>query len=163
METPYNTEQTAEEEIISRASIAKHPIHPALIPFPIAFLVGMVLSDFVFITNNDPFWAQVSIWLNGAGVVSGIIAGIAGSIDFGSDSRIRRLTAAKIHLIGNIVALALALVNVGVRLPNPSEGVRPLGIVLSVVVALLLTITGWFGGEMVFKHKVGVSSQEPTQ
>jgi uncharacterized membrane protein len=161
METSYETPpKTEEEEIFTRAAIAKHPIHPALIPFPIAFLVGMVLTDFVFITNNDPFWAQVSIWLNGAGVVSGLIAGLAGAIDFGSNSRIRRLGAAKIHLVGNIMALALALINVGVRLPNPSEGVRPLGIVLSIVVALLLTLTGWFGGEMVFKHKVGVRNED---
>ena len=157
METSYEAlPQTEEEEIFSRASIAKHPIHPMLIPFPIAFLVGMVLTDLIFITNNDPFWAQVSIWLNGAGVVSGLIAGVVGAIDFGSNSRIRRLGAAKIHLVGNVMALALALINVGVRLSNPAEGVRPTGIVLSIVVVLLLVLTGWFGGEMVFKHKVGV-------
>ena len=32
----------------SRATIGGHPIHPMLIPFPIAFLVGAFLADVVF-------------------------------------------------------------------------------------------------------------------
>lgn len=32
----------------------------------------------------------------------------------------------------------------------------PLGIVLSAVVAGILTITGWFGGELSYRHRIGV-------
>jgi len=32
----------------STASIAGHPLHPMLVPFPIAFLVGALASDLVF-------------------------------------------------------------------------------------------------------------------
>jgi uncharacterized membrane protein len=32
----------------STASIKGHPIHPMLVPFPIAFLVGTLATDLVF-------------------------------------------------------------------------------------------------------------------
>ena len=32
----------------STAQIAGHPIHPMLVPFPIAFLIGALLSDVAF-------------------------------------------------------------------------------------------------------------------
>jgi uncharacterized membrane protein len=44
------------EDTQSRASIGGHPIHPMLVPFPIAFLIGGFASDLVFWSSGDPFW-----------------------------------------------------------------------------------------------------------
>ncbi len=39
----------ASEPIISRMSVAGHPIHPMLIHFPVAFLLGLVGADLAYI------------------------------------------------------------------------------------------------------------------
>ena len=62
----------------STASIAGHPIHLMLVPFPIAFLVATLATDLVFWGTGDVFWARVSVWLVGAGVVMGGLAAIFG-------------------------------------------------------------------------------------
>jgi uncharacterized membrane protein len=38
------------------AKIAGHPLHPMLVPFPIAFFVATVGADFMYLHSGDPFW-----------------------------------------------------------------------------------------------------------
>ena len=40
------------------AKVAGHPIHPMLIYFPIAFLVGTLLADIAYAVDGDPGFAQ---------------------------------------------------------------------------------------------------------
>jgi uncharacterized membrane protein len=54
----------------STASIAGHPLHPMLAPFPIAFFVATAACDLVFSRTEAPFWASASFWLLGAGLSS---------------------------------------------------------------------------------------------
>ena len=44
----------------SKAAIAGHPIHPALVPFPVALLTLVPVADIVYVTTNVEFWAWVS-------------------------------------------------------------------------------------------------------
>ena len=53
----------------STAQIADHPIHPMLIPFPIAFFVGTFVCDLVYWQTNSAAWAQATPWLLGAGLI----------------------------------------------------------------------------------------------
>ncbi|MBX6368656.1 MAG: hypothetical protein IRZ04_11785, partial [Rhodospirillales bacterium] len=62
----------------SRAAIAGHPIHPMLVPFPIAFLVGALVVDLAFASTGDPFWARAGFWLLLAGIVTGAAAAVFG-------------------------------------------------------------------------------------
>src|SRR5690606_39681502 len=50
------------EGVRSKASIMGHPIHPMIIPFPIAFLVGLFVTDIVYLATEDRFWAHLSFW-----------------------------------------------------------------------------------------------------
>jgi uncharacterized membrane protein len=140
----------------SRAAIAGHPIHPLLVTFPIAFLVGVLGTDIGYWLTRDPFWAKTSIVLLGAGLVTGVIAAITGMVDFISISRVREHNAGWIHLIGNLIALALSGVSLALRWSRPSTAVLPTGIILSVIVATVLGVTGWFGAELIYRHKVAV-------
>ena len=65
----------------STVSIAGHPIHPMLIPFPIAFFVTTFISDLAFQQTGNPFWAMASLWLLGAGLVMAGLAAVVGLID----------------------------------------------------------------------------------
>lgn len=140
----------------SRAAIAGHPIHPMLVPFPIAFLVGALVTDLAFWGTYDTFWARASLWLTGAGLVMGALAAVFGAIDFFSIQRARNLTSGWAHALGNATAMVLALISLLIRLPDPADGVLPWGLVLSILIALILGVTGWLGGEMSYRHRIGV-------
>lgn len=141
----------------STAKIGEHPLHPMLIPFPIAFLVGAFVSDLAFVGTADAFWAKASMWLIGAAIVMALVAALAGFIDFFGEPRIRRLTDAWYHMIGNLTAVVLALVNFALRYSQGAEAaIKPWGVVLSLVVVGILLFTGWKGWEMVYRHHVAV-------
>jgi uncharacterized membrane protein len=142
----------------STAQVAGHPIHPMLIPFPVAFLVATLVSDLILRTGN-PGWATASLWLLGAALVMAALAAVAGLIDFLGDERIRDLSAAWHHMIGNVIAVVLALINWYRRYAATEPGIPSGGVVLSLLVVLILLYTGWRGWEMVYKHRVAVSDQ----
>ena len=143
----------------STAKILGHPIHPMLVPFPIAFLVGTLLSDLAFWQGRDAFWATASVYLLGAALVFAALAALAGFVDFLGDRRVRSLGAARRHMVGNLTAVILSAINLVLRLGNHVEAVLPAGLSLSAVVALILLYTGWQGGELVFRHGVGVADE----
>ena len=147
----------------STASIGGHPIHPMLIPFPIASLVGALLTDIAYLRSGADMWASASAWLIGAGIVSALLAAVFGFIDFVGDGRIRTLKVAWYHLIGNLLVVLLSVANFVVHLREGDEAVAGAGIMLSAIVVLLLLLTGWMGGHMVYRHGVAVSpiDQEP--
>jgi uncharacterized membrane protein len=137
----------------STAQIAGHPIHPMLIPFPIAFLVATFVCDLIFWRTGNPGWATASLWL----LVMAALAAVLGLIDFLGEDRIRDLSAAWHHMIGNVIAVVLALINWYVRYNGGDAAVLPWGLVLSLIVVLILLYTGWRGWEMVYEHHVGVA------
>ena len=142
--------------ITSSVQIAGHPIHPAIVLFPIAFLVGAAGTDIGYWLTRDPFWARASVWLIGVGFAAGILAAITGFLDFFKVKRVRDRSAGWLHMGGNVAVMVLSLINLVLRQGNPAEPIVYTGLAISVVVATLLGITGWFGGELSFRHKIGV-------
>lgn len=140
----------------STASIAGHPIHAMLVPFPIACFIGAWLTDIAYANSYDLMWANFSIWLLTAGLVMAAFAAIAGAIDYFSSPRIRAIGAAKVHVIGNIVALVLTVINAFVHSRDGYTAVVPTGITLSTIVVIILAVTAWMGGALVYRHGVGV-------
>ena len=140
----------------STAQIAGHPIHPMLVPFPIAFLAGTLVSDIVYLASGDVFWATASFWLLVGALVMAALAAAMGFIDFFGDARIREGGTARAHMIGNLVVVVLSLVNLWMRLGNPTSP-YPFGMWLSLLVVAILLFNGWMGWELVYKHRVGIS------
>ena len=64
------------------AKIGDHPIHPMLIPFPIAFLVATLVCDLIFWRTGNGAWSTASLWLLGAALVMAALAAVAGLTDF---------------------------------------------------------------------------------
>jgi uncharacterized membrane protein len=149
--------------IPSKVAIAGHPFHPLLVTFPIAFLTAVLATDLAYWLTRDMFWARASIWLIGAGILTGIIAAITGMIDFLKITRVRQHSAGWIHMVGNIVALGLSLVNFGLRWGDTTGAILPVGLILSLIVATALGVTGWYGAELVYRHKVAVIGYGPNE
>jgi len=140
---------------VSTAKLGTHPLHPMLIPFPVAFLVGALVTDLAFVGTGDGFWARVSMWLIGAGVVMALLA--AGFTDFFGEPRIRALNDAWYHMSGNLIAVIIAFINFLLRYGQSAEAaIKPWGLILSLVVVGILLFTGWKGWEMVYSHHVAV-------
>ena len=91
----------------------------------------------------------------GIGLVMAALAAVAGLTDFMGDERIRSSSTALQHMLANVTAVVLELVNFFLRLNN-NDSIAKVGIYLSVVVVLILVYSGWKGGELVFRHGVGV-------
>ena len=143
------------DNLRSTAKIAGHPIHPMLVPFPIVCFVGTLVTDIAYWRTAQMMWADFSAWLLTVGMIMGVLAAIAGLIDFLGNRLIRTQRPAWPHMIGNIVVLLLALLNALVHTRDAWTSVVPTGLILSAVVVLILPVTGWLGWSMVYRHGVG--------
>ncbi len=139
----------------STARIGGHPIHPMLIPFPIVCFIGTLVADIVFLSNRDPSWAIASRYLLGIGIIMAALAAVAGLTDFVGDARIRHASDALKHMLANVTAVVLEIINFFVRL-HSDAAIGRIGIYLSVIVALILLYSGWKGGDLVYRHGIGV-------
>ena len=54
---------------------------------------------------------------------------------------------------------SLAIFKGNEAMMDAADAIMPTGLVLSAAVALILSFTGWLGGELVFRHRVGVADQ----
>ncbi|UWU82134.1 DUF2231 domain-containing protein [Bradyrhizobium yuanmingense] len=141
----------------STAQIAGHPIHPMLVPIPITCFVGALLTDIAYVASAEIMWANFSAWLLLAGIVFGVLAAIAGLIDFLGNRLVRAQAPAWPHLIGNAVVLILSIVNLMIHMRDGWTSVWPSGLALSALTVLILPITGWLGWALVYRHGVGVA------
>ena len=137
----------------STARIAKHPIYPMVVPFPIACFVGAFLTDLTYWQTAEMMWADFSAWLITAGVILGYVAALAGVIDCLGNRFGRALAPAWPYVIGNVVALILATFNMLVHTHDAWTSVVPWGLTLSALVALILLFTGWMGSSMVYRNE----------
>src|SRR5262245_15578966 len=141
----------------SRASIYRHPIHPMIIVFPIGLWVFSFVCDLVALKRpeNSVFWNDMAFYTMAGGVVGAIAAAIPGFIDYLGlhEPRVKRI--ATTHLVLNLVVIILYVFNLGFRLNQPVEP-RISAVLISAIAIVLLAISGWLGGSMVYVHGVAV-------
>lgn len=138
----------------STAQIGGHPIHPMLIPFPIVCFIGVLVTDVVFLNNHVHGWATASRYLLVVGLGFAALAAVAGLTDFLGDKRVQSSDAVK-HMLANVTAVVLELLNLVLRLHTDAPIPRA-GVIISAVVVLILIYSGWKGGDLVFRHGIGV-------
>jgi uncharacterized membrane protein len=144
----------------STASIAGHPIHPMIIPFPVAFFVATFACDLAYWQTGNEAWFTAAIWLLGAGIVMAALAAIAGLTDVLGEPRIRALNDIWWHAGGNVLVVLIELYNFYIRYSEGATAILPTGLILSLVVVVVLLFTGWKGWEMVYRHRVGVADTD---
>jgi uncharacterized membrane protein len=137
----------------STAQIAGHPIHPMLIPFPIVCFILTFLCDIAYVQGHTGA-ARASNWLLIIGLVMAALAALAGLTDFFGDKRVQSSDAIK-HMLANVTAVVLEVVNLFLRFKNPDAIASP-GVYISGIVVLILVYSGWKGGDLVYRHGIGV-------
>lgn len=139
----------------SRAQIKGHPVHPALIPFPLAFLTGTLFFDVIGVSAGKPSLCATAAHLQVAGLVAGLAAAVPGAIDYlysvppGSSGK-RRATR---HALGNISALLLFGFAWWTR-DAIEPGILTLG--LEALGAAALAYSGYLGGTLVTRNMISV-------
>lgn len=137
----------------STAAVDGHPLHPAVVPLPIGMLTAAAVSDVAHLVTGEPFFTRASRWLIGGGILSGVAAAGLGAVDF-STIRAARGPIGLAHAGGNAAILAMSSVSLLLRLRS---GHTPgTAATLSLAAAALLAITGWLGGELTFRQRIGV-------
>jgi uncharacterized membrane protein len=140
------------------ANIAKHPIHPMLVPIPIGLWLFSLVCDLVYVSGwGGDVWRTVAFYNMVAGVVGALMAAIPGLIDLLSLPAGPKKTAL-IHMTINLTVVALYVVNIVLRVGNPDRITGPVW--LSVIAVALLTASGWLGGKLVYEHGVAVDTGE---
>ncbi|HEX6004448.1 MAG TPA: DUF2231 domain-containing protein [Burkholderiales bacterium] len=140
--------------MVSRASIAGHPIHPMLVPIPIGLFVFSLVADIAVYLGWVGAWPAVALYCMGGGVIGGLLAAIFGLTDLLAlrDERSKKIGVA--HMTINLIVVVLYIVNFWLRYQGaPLEGITG---ALSIIAILLLLVSGWLGGQMVYVHGVAV-------
>lgn len=140
----------------SKARFKTHPLHPALIPFPFAFLTGALLFDTAGMLFDRPALWTTGMHLTAAGIATGLLAAVPGIIDYlytvppGSSGQKR----ARTHAIGNVVALLLFGTSWFLRHTGGSPSLASWA--FEVAGAGLLIYAAWLGGTLVTRNLISV-------
>ena len=142
------------------ASIARHPIHPMLVPIPIGLWLFSSACDLLFVFGSGAsVWYTLAFYTMAGGIVGAALAAIPGFVDMLSLSGSRKRVAL-LHMSINLVIVALYALDLGLRINGPGEN-RAAFIVSSVAIALLV-LSGWLGGHLVYVYRVAVDVEEKT-
>lgn len=144
------------DTVPARFNVAGHPVHAALVPFPIVCFTLTLVTDIAYWQTGNLMWQNFSSWLLLAGLVVGGFAALAGGIDLLSRHALRSHGTAILHGTGNLVVLFLALVNAFVHAGDGWTAVVPTGLVLSLLTVLVMIATVWTGRALVYRDAVGV-------
>lgn len=134
-----------------------HPVHPMLVGFPLGLLLTGVGFDLAYLATGSASMAATAYYMMLVGVITGIVAEIFGLWDWlyiKKGTRAKRVGAW--HGIGNFFAVLLFAISVYMRYAAPGFIASGNAMWLSLAGALLLAVTGWLGGELVFTLGEGV-------
>jgi uncharacterized membrane protein len=155
----------------SKFAFQGHPLHPMLVTLPIGLFVWTLVADFVFLGTNNAIWFEIARWTGVAAIVSALVAALPGVGDYltmGMRGRARQ--AATAHMALNFAVVSVYVVAAVVMfggfqglvddvVPTTAAyvvtGLHAFGV-------LLLLGSGWLGGEMVYRHRLGVMTEAAT-
>lgn len=141
----------------SRVKLFGHPIHPQLIVFPLGLLATAVIFDILYLIFANPLLPTASFYMIIAGIVGGLLAAIFGFIDWLALPNNSRAKSIGIwHGIGNVVIVLLFAGSWLLRMDNANFVPDGLALILSFAGFGLALITGWIGGELVYRLGVAV-------
>lgn len=142
------------------ASIARHPIHPMLIPFPIGLWVFSFVCDLIYTYGTqNPVWKTVALYSMIGGLIGALLAAIPGLIDLLSLPAGPRSTAI-VHMSINLVVVALFAVDIWLRLRAGATDTSNGPMWLSLAAIVLLVVSGWLGGKLVYELGVAVDTDD---
>ncbi|MFD2763689.1 DUF2231 domain-containing protein [Micromonospora eburnea] len=144
----------------SRLKVLGHPLHPMLVMFPVALLITAVIFDVVDAAGGPDYLAEAAYWNIAVGLVGGLLAAAAGSVDlFALPTGTRAKRVGLTHAAANLAVILLFAAVWAVRLNADSRAAGGALIAIEVVAVAILGISAWLGGELVDRLGVGVDRE----
>ncbi len=139
----------------STAHLKGHPIHPMLVAFPVAYLLGSACLDIWARAAKRPSLSRTARHLNTMGLGTAMAAAIPGIVDYFSaiPPRSSARTRATNHMLANVSALSLFAAS---RAGRRGSGPSVLGMAAELLGSGLLTAAGWMGGTLVYRNQIAV-------
>jgi uncharacterized membrane protein len=140
----------------SRAHIKSHPLHPILVAFPIAFFIGALVFDLLYVFTDKPAMWQTGYYCACAGIIGALVAAVPGAVDYFStvppkSSAKKRATQ---HAVINLVNVFIFAFAVYYRRGEEAGNMIVVG--AEALGVILLSIAGWMGGTLVHRNQIGV-------
>ena len=137
------------------ASFKGHPFHPMLVPLPIGLWIFSLISDIIFKLGwGGPVWADVAFYTMAGGIVGALLAALPGMVDFTALTDPKTKSIGLFHMILNLLAVVVFAINLWLRTVSAPGSNLPVG--LSILGIILISASGWLGGELVYSRGVGV-------
>lgn len=129
-----------------------HPFHPVLTDVTIGAWSLAGLFDALSLVGGGRQAERSADALIAIGSASAVPTAVAGVADYSTIPKPATATGV-VHALTNTVALILYLLSLRAR----RNGDRGRGIVWSSLALSAMTVSAWLGGELVYRHKVGVN------
>lgn len=136
-----------------------HPLHPLLVHLPMGLWVASFVFDIVFMANGNSLIASTSFYCMLFGLMGAALAvgpGLADYFEIPKDTAPKRLVT--LHLTFNVIVTVLFVINLFSRygLEGEAPSIVTRGqFILSLFSILLLGVSGYLGGLLVYDHGVG--------
>jgi nitrite reductase/ring-hydroxylating ferredoxin subunit/uncharacterized membrane protein len=128
-----------------------------LVAFPVGLWVTSFIFDLLGAASHEQQYFATGWYLMVAGCVGAVLAALPGGIDllFVIPPRSSAKKRGYIHGALNVVALALFIAEAAYR-GGPATSANSLSLLLSLIGVIVLCISGWLGGTLVFRNQIGV-------
>jgi uncharacterized membrane protein len=113
------------------------PLYLLLFPIPVVCFLGALLTDIAYSASAYLMWLHFSEWLIAVGLVFGALAAIVLIVEFFASRTIRTGAYGWAHLVLFLATLIVELFNAFRHTIDGWTAVVPIGLVLSVVGAIL--------------------------
>jgi uncharacterized membrane protein len=148
------------ETPMPKATLAGHPLHPMLIVAPAALIPFGFVMDAMHRATGKQSYADAAYYSLMGGLIGGLAAGAAGAMDYLTiEERTEVKRTANVHAMLNVGALAVTGANLMAR--RGSRLHRGGSVLLSALASVGVMISGWFGGEMVYRYGLRVKDVSP--
>jgi uncharacterized membrane protein len=141
-----------------------HPLHPILVHLPIGMWVGSVIFDITYIAKHQPTLAGASFFCILIGIAGALLAaptGLAEYLGIPSNTVPKRLATS--HMVLNLATVGLFSINLISRftmnhgVPTAVTGGQ---FILSLISIVILGVSGYLGGLLVFEYGIGFRPSE---
>ena len=148
------------KNLLQGKGILSHPIHVAIVHFPLGLWEGSAIFDWMSQRNQWRQLSEAGYYANLVGIITAVptvITGVAEWTDIPRDHPAWQI--ATTHAVLNDVAFGLAVYNWWTRRDRRGHAPDRANLLASTLLASILGVSGWLGSLLVYDYGYGVHRQ----